>query len=173
MKITKKLAERLEGLLQQAGFKIRYEKGNFKGGVCLLEAQKMVIVNKFYPFESRVATLMDIIGVTPEFQDITLFDEDDRKLITDLRKHLKNSSKIVTQVSLLELEEYDGSEKSIPLENPQPVQLIVNSVEESIQEGMQIVTPEKNTNSNVKPIQYLRKNLSKTEILTTENAVSG
>jgi hypothetical protein len=69
MKITKKLAERVELLLQQLGYKIRYEKGNFRGGVCVLEDQKLIVINKFFPFESRVTTLVDVlanVSVTPE-----------------------------------------------------------------------------------------------------------
>jgi hypothetical protein len=64
MKITKKLAERVELLLQQLGYKIRYEKGNFRGGVCVLEDQKLIVINKFYPFESRVTTLVDVLANT-------------------------------------------------------------------------------------------------------------
>jgi hypothetical protein len=69
MKLTKKLAERVELLLQQLGYKIRYEKGNFRGGVCVLEDQKLIVINKFFPFESRVTTLVDILAnasVAPE-----------------------------------------------------------------------------------------------------------
>lgn len=69
MKITKKLAERVELLLQQLGYKIRYEKGNFRGGVCVLEEQKLIVINKFFPFESRVTTLVEVLtnaNVVPE-----------------------------------------------------------------------------------------------------------
>ena len=88
MKITKKLGERVETLLQQAGYKIRYEKGNFKGGVCVLDDQKLIVVNKFYPFESRVTTLLEVLTQIPIPDG--LLEADDLQWIEVLRVQQSN-----------------------------------------------------------------------------------
>jgi hypothetical protein len=61
MKITKGIQEKLEAALKALDYKVRYEKGSFKSGYCLIEDQRVVVVNKFYPLESKVATLAEIL----------------------------------------------------------------------------------------------------------------
>ncbi|GAB4416719.1 MAG: hypothetical protein OHK0039_26290 [Bacteroidia bacterium] len=61
MKITRHTQEKLQDLLKTQGYSIRYEKGSFKGGYCIVQAQKMIIVNKFHPLESKVNTLIEIL----------------------------------------------------------------------------------------------------------------
>ncbi|MBI5020098.1 MAG: hypothetical protein HZB59_01540 [Ignavibacteriales bacterium] len=40
------LVTELEQLAKQLGINIRYEKGDFEGGFCVLKDQKVVVVNK-------------------------------------------------------------------------------------------------------------------------------
>lgn len=40
---------------------LRYEKGNFKPGWCVLKDSKIIIVNKFYPMEGKINCLVDIL----------------------------------------------------------------------------------------------------------------
>lgn len=40
------LIKELEGVALQLGIKIRYEKGDFNGGYCILKDQKVLVVNK-------------------------------------------------------------------------------------------------------------------------------
>ncbi len=61
MKLGPALLTRLENLAQTLGLIIRYEKGNFKGGYCILENQRLVVINKFYPVETRCNTLIEVI----------------------------------------------------------------------------------------------------------------
>jgi hypothetical protein len=61
MKITKTTLANLENLLSEKNYRIRYEKGNFRGGHCVVENQRLVIVNKFYTLEGKVNTLLDCI----------------------------------------------------------------------------------------------------------------
>lgn len=53
--------KKIEILLKEAGLKLRYEKGNFKSGHCLLEEQQIVVVNKFYTVETKIQALTDIL----------------------------------------------------------------------------------------------------------------
>ncbi len=59
--ITNHTLEKLENLLKELGYKVRYEKGNFKTGSCVMEASKMVMVNKFSNLESRIGALAQMI----------------------------------------------------------------------------------------------------------------
>jgi|GEM_PF-250916 len=55
----------IEKLLQEAGYQIRYEKGNFQSGYCIIEERKVVVMNKFLNTESRINVLIDILqGLT-------------------------------------------------------------------------------------------------------------
>ena len=40
---------------------VRYEKGNFNSGYCIVENRKIVIINKFYETEARINVLLDIL----------------------------------------------------------------------------------------------------------------
>lgn len=40
------LVQELEELTQQLGINLRYEKGDFESGYCVLKEQKVVVVNK-------------------------------------------------------------------------------------------------------------------------------
>lgn len=61
--VTNHTLEKLELLLTTIGYKVRYEKGNFKTGTCLIEHSKMVVVNKFSNLESKISSLIDLIKV--------------------------------------------------------------------------------------------------------------
>ncbi len=41
-----KIIQELEELVAQVGVKLRYEKGDFDGGYCILKDQKVLVVNK-------------------------------------------------------------------------------------------------------------------------------
>ena len=58
---TKNSLKKIEGLLSDLGFKVRYEKGNFKSGYCILENSNVVVLNKFFDWKGRIDTLLDII----------------------------------------------------------------------------------------------------------------
>ena len=61
MRITRPLQEKLEGIFSALDFKVRYEKGNFKSGYCILEETNVIVINKFLPLESKVNTLLEIL----------------------------------------------------------------------------------------------------------------
>jgi hypothetical protein len=60
-KNTPAYLKKLEQLLKEGGLKLRYEKGSFKSGYCLLEAQQVVVVNKFYTTDTKIQTLTELI----------------------------------------------------------------------------------------------------------------
>lgn len=61
IKFTKHFLKKLEELLSELGFVLRYEKGNFQSGYCLVENKNILVVNKFFDTENRIQVIMDII----------------------------------------------------------------------------------------------------------------
>jgi hypothetical protein len=69
MRYTQTTLEKIERILDEAEYVVRYERGNFQSGYCILEQRKVVVLNKFLPLEGRISTLVDIIPqlhITPE-----------------------------------------------------------------------------------------------------------
>ena len=61
MKYNTSTLNKLEKILDEAGYVTRYERGNFQSGYCILEDRKVVVLNKFLPVEGRINTLIDLI----------------------------------------------------------------------------------------------------------------
>ena len=61
MKYTQTTLDKLEAIPAQAGYVLRYERGTFQSGYCILESKKVVVLNKFLPVEGRINTLIDLI----------------------------------------------------------------------------------------------------------------
>lgn len=62
LSFTKSNLSKLETLFSEQNYKVRYEKGNFNSGYCIVEHRKIVIVNKFYDVEGRINVLLDILS---------------------------------------------------------------------------------------------------------------
>lgn len=60
-KYTPNTLKKLEQLLDEARYIIRYEKGNFNSGYCILEARRVVVINRFLNVESRINALLEIL----------------------------------------------------------------------------------------------------------------
>jgi hypothetical protein len=61
LKYNQATLNKLERILEEAGYIVRYERGSFQSGYCILEDRKVVVLNKFLIPEGRINTLMDII----------------------------------------------------------------------------------------------------------------
>ncbi|HSF55599.1 MAG TPA: hypothetical protein VLA71_17720 [Algoriphagus sp.] len=62
IKYTKHFLDKMENLFAASEFILRYEKGNFKSGYCVLKDTKIVIVNKYFPLEGKINALIDIVN---------------------------------------------------------------------------------------------------------------
>jgi hypothetical protein len=74
-KYTPATLRKLEQLFEAASYTVRYEKGTFQSGSCLLEHRKVVVVNRFLQVEGRINALLEIlpsIGVNPQVLDAEL-----------------------------------------------------------------------------------------------------
>ncbi len=61
-KYTTNTLKKMEDLLKEAGYIVRYEKGNFMAGYCVLESKRVIVVNRYYETESRINSLLEIMG---------------------------------------------------------------------------------------------------------------
>ncbi|MCB0608449.1 MAG: hypothetical protein H6562_19880 [Lewinellaceae bacterium] len=61
-KYTKHSLKKLETLLEELEYTVRYEKGNFQSGYCIVEQKKVAIVNKFFDTEGRINCLLEILS---------------------------------------------------------------------------------------------------------------
>jgi hypothetical protein len=59
--LTTHTLEKLEMLLKSAGYRVRYEKGNFKTGACMLLSSRIVVINKFSNLESKIYAITELL----------------------------------------------------------------------------------------------------------------
>ena len=83
-KNTKHNLKKLETLFSDLNYTIRYEKGNFQSGYCIVEDRMVIVINKFFEVDGRINVLLEILGAIPI--DETLFSEASTKLYKQLMK---------------------------------------------------------------------------------------
>ena len=72
MKIPRGELKKLEELFLDIGYKIRYEKGHFTSGYCLLDNRHVAVINKFFDTEGRFHTLLHLLDlIQPDFNTLT------------------------------------------------------------------------------------------------------
>ena len=84
IKYTNQFLIKLEDLIAESDYTLRYEKGNFKSGFCVLKDQKIIIVNKFYPTEGKINALYEILRTVP--LDISRFTEKNQKFYQEINQ---------------------------------------------------------------------------------------
>jgi len=82
VKYTNHFLKKLEEIFAESDYVLRYEKGQFRSGYCVLKDTKIVIVNKYFPLEGRINSLVDILR-TLELNPEQL-SEKSRKLYLEL-----------------------------------------------------------------------------------------
>ena len=58
---TNYFLNKLEDLYSETEYQLRYEKGNFKSGYCILKSRRIAIVNKYYTLEGKINSLIDML----------------------------------------------------------------------------------------------------------------
>jgi hypothetical protein len=61
IKYTPSTLKKFEELYEEIGFRIRFEKGNFQSGYCLIQDRRIAVINKFLTLEGRINALIDIL----------------------------------------------------------------------------------------------------------------
>ncbi len=82
MKYTQHTLEKIEKVVSEADYVLRYERGTFQSGYCILEEKKVVVLNKFLQLEGRINTLIDLI---PQLKiDATHLTPESRKVFEEV-----------------------------------------------------------------------------------------
>ena len=79
-KYTANTLKKMEQLFEEANYNIRYEKGNFNSGYCVLEDRRVAVINKFLSMEGRINALVEILP------SVTIKEEE---LSTEMQKWYK------------------------------------------------------------------------------------
>ncbi len=107
IKYTPQYLKKLEDLLKENNYDVRYEKGNFRSGYCIVEDKNVVVVNKFATVESRIQALFEIAQI--------LLSQG--RLLNDTQKIILKGSKNATVVEAsyiaADLQEETAAEPSI------------------------------------------------------------
>lgn len=98
-KYTPNTLKKLEQLYEEAFYIVRYEKGNFASGYCVLEDRKIVVINRFLNVEGRINALIEILP-SIEIKEAELSGEMLKwyKQLQD--ENLPNDSSFQTQMEL-------------------------------------------------------------------------
>jgi hypothetical protein len=83
MKISQSTLDKIEEVFKALQYKVRYEKGNFKPGSCLILEAKVVVVNKFATLDVKIAALSEILQQISI--DETLLNENQLKFLQGIR----------------------------------------------------------------------------------------
>jgi hypothetical protein len=87
MKYTQTTLDKLEAIAEQTGYVLRYERGSFQSGYCILELKKVVVLNKFLQTEGRINTMIDLI---PQLDINTeILTEESKKLYLNIISKLE------------------------------------------------------------------------------------
>ncbi len=87
MRYTQTTLDKLESITEQSGYVLRYERGTFQSGYCILEQKKVVVLNKFLQLEGRINTLVELI---PQLEISTdLLTDESKKLYLEIIARLE------------------------------------------------------------------------------------
>ncbi len=84
VKYTPAFQSKLEALLKEAGYTIRFEKGNFRSGQCVLLDSQVLVINKFGSVENKVQFLVELIR--NEEIDADKLSDPNKGLLSELRQ---------------------------------------------------------------------------------------
>ena len=82
MKYTQTTLDKIEKIISETGYVVRYERGTFQSGFCILEDRKVVVLNKFLQLEGRINTLIDLAAKLT--LDADILTPESRKVFTDI-----------------------------------------------------------------------------------------
>lgn len=88
IKYTKHLLNKLEDLFSETDYILRYEKGSFQSGYCILNEARVAVVNKFFTVDGKINCLIDIL----------------KSIQLDERKLSEKNRKLYLEVAQTELE---------------------------------------------------------------------
>lgn len=62
IRYTRHSLKKMEKLFEELDYTVRYERGNFQSGYCVVEHRNIAVINKFYDTEGRINVLLEILS---------------------------------------------------------------------------------------------------------------
>jgi len=83
---NQQILQELEQLAARLNITVRYEEGDFNGGLCRIKSDQIIIINKKFPVEKRIAVLsrelstlnLNVIYILPQLREL-IFGELENK----------------------------------------------------------------------------------------------
>ncbi len=95
---SKSSLKKLETLFMLLGFTVRYEKGQFKSGYCIVKDRNIVVLNKFFETKERIKILDSVLESIP-LNNIDHLDDKNRQYLKDLRSDVPEPQLILPLAS--------------------------------------------------------------------------
>ena len=61
IRYTKHYLNKLEDIFSETDYHLRYEKGSFRSGYCILNESKIAVINKYYTTEGKINCAIEIL----------------------------------------------------------------------------------------------------------------
>lgn len=84
IKYTNQFLNKLEDIFAESEYILRYEKGNFNAGYCILKETKIAIVNKYFTIEGKINCLIEILRSVQ--LDVSRLSEKNQKLYLEINQ---------------------------------------------------------------------------------------
>ena len=85
MKYTQPSLDKLQNILYESEYTLRYERGSFQSGWCVLEQKRVVVLNKFLDMEGKINTLVELIPqLKIDYDKLTL---ESQRLYEEIKDH--------------------------------------------------------------------------------------
>ena len=68
LKYNAALLKKIEEIFKEGGYTVRYEKGSFQNGFCVLEKRRVVVINRFHEPDARINSMMEILGTIEDLE---------------------------------------------------------------------------------------------------------
>lgn len=82
IKFTPQFQAKLEDIFAESDYVLRYEKGNFQAGYCILKDTKIAIINKYFTMEGKINCMIEILKSIE--LDISRLSDKNRSLYLEL-----------------------------------------------------------------------------------------
>lgn len=67
-KYNASLLKKIEEIFKEGGYTVRYEKGSFQNGFCILEKRRVVVINRFHETDARINSMIEILGTIEDLE---------------------------------------------------------------------------------------------------------
>lgn len=69
------MLKKLEEIFKEGGYTVRYERGNFQNGFCILEKRRVVVINRFHEPEGKINSMIEILATIEDLEVENLSSE--------------------------------------------------------------------------------------------------